>query len=146
MVLYFIKGTCVVICAPTNAAATSTTSDQLGHYLSPVCGISCDQTACLSVQDLGDPTPLDSIFQYPVDRTLSVPGQIRLTLKLVKGVLQFQSTPWLQPLWWLQDLAYFEPTDDLATALGTLRISSGLSHVRRPDALMGDGDDDQLFI
>ncbi|KAK2030580.1 hypothetical protein LX32DRAFT_637980 [Colletotrichum zoysiae] len=119
------------------------TSDQLRHYLSPVCGSSCDHTVCLNKQDLGDPMPLQSIFQYPVERTLSVPDQIRLALKLVKGVLQFQSTPWLQPLWRLQDLAYFKPTDDLATALATLHISSELSHARQQGALMSYSDNNE---
>ncbi|KAK2037841.1 hypothetical protein LZ31DRAFT_635802 [Colletotrichum somersetense] len=86
---------------------------------------------------------LHSIFQYPVEHTPLVPDQIRLALKLVKGVLQFQLTPQLQPLWRLQDLAYFEPTDYLATVLATLHISSELSHARRQGALMSYSDENE---
>ncbi|KAH7324244.1 hypothetical protein B0I35DRAFT_509024 [Stachybotrys elegans] len=100
--------------------------DRLRHYVSPICSSSCDHTKCLNAKELGEPVPLQSIFRFPVENTLSVTEQLRLALKLVKGVLQYQSTPWLQPRWTLQDLSYFDAANDLANALETLHISSDL--------------------
>lgn len=119
------------------------TSDDIRHYLYPV----CDPKECLSSRAKTKPTTLDDIFKLPVERTMSVGQQVGLALKLVKAVLQFHATPWLQPLWRLQDLAFF-PTDDetLSESLRTLHISTEL--VRSPpstqsagaDALMADVD------
>jgi hypothetical protein len=73
------------------------------------------------------PSPLDKIFQLPVERSISVPEQVRIALRLVKGVLQFHSTPWLQPYWRLQDISYFSTDEGLAASLDTLHISTELS-------------------
>lgn len=143
------KDMCSQLCAhtePNKCGGYLDTPDQLRHYLSPVCGSSCDHSECLNTETLGEPLRLDSIFRFPVERTLSVPDQIRLALKLVKGVLQFQSTPWLQPLWRLQDISYFKPANDLAKALGTLHISSELSRSTQHDALMAGAGDGMLLL
>ncbi|KAJ4415946.1 hypothetical protein N0V82_007068 [Gnomoniopsis sp. IMI 355080] len=106
----------------------------------------CDPKECLSSRAKTKPTSLDDIFNLPVERTISVGQQVGLALKLVKAVLQLHATPWLQPLWRLQDLAYF-PTDDegLSASLRTLHISTELvrstpSPRRCADTLMVDVD------
>ena len=75
-----------------------------------------------------EPAQLDSIFDSTVEQSrLSVNQQLRLALKLVNGILQFASTPWLQELWDLKDLSFFKMDDSLARALATLHTSSEIS-------------------
>ena len=112
------------------------TPDRLRHHLSPVCGSACTHKDCLNTERLGEPTSQDQIFSLPVERSISVPEQVRLALKLVKGVLQFHSTPWLQPYWRLQDLSYFQIDQGLADSLVTLHISTELSQQRHQDSEM----------
>ncbi|KAK8042351.1 hypothetical protein PG994_012834 [Apiospora phragmitis] len=91
---------CTQLCAQTSrCGGYLDTPEHLRHHLYPVCGESCDHTQCFNPKRLGEPALLDEIFKLPVERSISVPAQLRLALSLVKGVLQFQSTPWLQPLW-----------------------------------------------
>lgn len=108
------------------------TPDDFRHYLYPV----CDPKECLSTRSVGEPAPLNSIFTHAVDQTITVPQQINLAVKLVKGVLKFQSTPWLRPLWRLQDLSYFQTDEGLAASLGTLHFSTELSHHNLQDTVM----------
>ncbi|KAK7751750.1 hypothetical protein SLS62_006235 [Diatrype stigma] len=116
-------------------------SDNLRHHITPV----CDPKERFSSRSFGDPTPLDSIFKYPVERSISISQQVRLALNLVQGVLKFHSTPWLRPYWRLQDLSYFEGADGLAGSLSTLHIGTELSPEQHQqheqpqcDALMAD--------
>ncbi|KAI1500656.1 hypothetical protein F5X99DRAFT_385548 [Biscogniauxia marginata] len=120
---------CSQLCRQAGAKCCSylDTSDNLRHHLSSVCNPDCDHKECLNTKALREPAPLDKIFNLPVERSISVPEQVRLALKLVKGVLQFHSTPWLQPYWRLQDLSYFQTDDGLAASLNTLHISTELS-------------------
>ncbi|KAI0602748.1 hypothetical protein F4775DRAFT_535501 [Biscogniauxia sp. FL1348] len=120
------------------------TPDDLRHHLSPVCSPQCDHRECLKAKALREPVSLDKIFGFPVEHSISVPEQVRLALKLVKGVLQFHSTPWLQPYWRLQDLSYFQTDDGLAASLNTLHISTELSRKQQQqqqqqcDTIMAD--------
>lgn len=89
---------------------------------------------------------MNSIFKYPVERSISIVQQVRLALNLVQGVLKLHSTPWLRPYWRLQDLSYFEAAEGLAGSLSTLHIGTELSPDQQQcDALMADtattGDD-----
>ncbi|KAK7997456.1 hypothetical protein PG989_005496 [Apiospora arundinis] len=118
------------------------TPEHLRHHLYPVCGQSCDHTQCFNPKRLGEPATLDQIFKLPVERSISVPTQLRLALSLVKGVLQFQSTPWLQPLWRLQDLSYFQIDEGLAASLDTLHIGTELTKGKQRDTTMANGSDD----
>ncbi|KAI3337530.1 hypothetical protein HD806DRAFT_543136 [Xylariaceae sp. AK1471] len=68
----------------------------------------CDPAECLDQNKIKEPVSLKGVFNLPVETTLSIPQQ--LSLKLVKGILQFQSTPWLQACWQLED---FCPNNDL---------------------------------
>lgn len=112
------------------------TPDRRRHHLFPVCGSTCTHKDCLNTERPGELTSLDQIFCLPVERSISVPEQVRLALKLVKGVLQFHSTPWLQPYWRLQDLSYFQIDEGLASSFSTLHISTELSQQRQPDSEM----------
>ncbi|KAI1409939.1 hypothetical protein F5Y13DRAFT_78633 [Hypoxylon sp. FL1857] len=97
--------------------------DELRHQLYLV----CDPGERISSKDLREPAVLSGIFNRALHTSLSVPQQVRLALQLVEAVLQFQSTPWLQSFWGLQDLSYFPDGDDLASSLRTLHISTDLS-------------------
>ncbi|KAK7956504.1 uncharacterized protein PG986_005726 [Apiospora aurea] len=118
------------------------TPEHLRHHLYPVCDELCDHTQCFSPKRLGEPSLLDEIFKFPVERTLSVPAQLRLAVSLVKGVLQFQSTPWLQPLWRLQDLSFFQVNEGLAASLATLHIGTELTKGKQRDTVMANGSED----
>lgn len=132
--------------SPDRCGGYLDTADDIRHYLYPM----CDPKKFLSSRAKTKPTTLDDIFNLPVERTISVGQQVGLALKLVKAVLQLHATPWLQPLWRLQDLAYFQTDDEgLAASLRTLHISTELvrstpSPRRCGDTLMADidtGDD-----
>ncbi|KAI1135850.1 hypothetical protein F5Y05DRAFT_163246 [Hypoxylon sp. FL0543] len=97
--------------------------DELRHQLYLV----CDPGERISSKELCEPAVLSGIFNRALHTSLSVPQQVRLALQLVEAVLQFQSTPWLQSIWSLQDLSYFPDGDDLARSLRTLHISTDLS-------------------
>ncbi|OTA57936.1 hypothetical protein K449DRAFT_129270 [Hypoxylon sp. EC38] len=97
--------------------------DELRHQLYLV----CDPGERISSKELREPAVLSGIFKRALHTSLSVPQQVRLAIQLVEAVLQFQSTPWLQSFWSLQDLSYFPDGDDLATSLRTLHISTDLS-------------------
>ncbi|KEY65506.1 hypothetical protein S7711_09296 [Stachybotrys chartarum IBT 7711] len=120
------------------------TPDQLRHHVYPACNSACDHKLCLSNKGF-QPSSLDKIFRLPVERSISVPAQVRLALRLVKGVLQFHSTPWLQPYWRLQDLSYFQTDEGLAASLDTLHISTELSKKQKQQqqdtAMVGEVND-----
>ncbi|KAK8086395.1 hypothetical protein PG994_001369 [Apiospora phragmitis] len=119
---------CTQLCTQTMSAGCSCyldSSAQVRHLIHPVCHEECDHKECLDQQALRDTAQLDRIFDYTIEESgVSVNQQVRLALTLVNGILQFASTPWLQPSWYLRDLSYFQTTDGLATALATLHISS----------------------
>lgn len=60
--------------------------NNLRHQLSPVYSNLCDHTDYLNTKRLREPKRLDRIFESAADH-LSVPNQIGLALRLVKGVL-----------------------------------------------------------
>ncbi|RYO75956.1 hypothetical protein DL766_007731 [Monosporascus sp. MC13-8B] len=90
----------------------------------------------------GEPTSLSSILHRPVNAALTYSQQIRLAASLVKGVLQYHSTPWLPDYWRLEDLSFFDTEDDLVDSLRTLHITNELSSSSLPkvqtDAVMRD--------
>ncbi|KAI9146995.1 Short chain dehydrogenase virK [Paramyrothecium foliicola] len=70
-------------------------------------------------------------------------------LRKTASVLQFHSTPWLQPYWKLQDISYFSTDEGLAASLDTLHISSELSkrqqkQPQRQDIIMLDNPNEIL--
>lgn len=77
-----------------------------------------------TISQLGD------ILLLPKDEHLDPRSRIRLALQLANGVLQYHSTPWLSPLWQLQDLAYFRDDDDLSSSFRTLHINSDVVSAR----------------
>ncbi|ORY63868.1 uncharacterized protein BCR38DRAFT_485015 [Pseudomassariella vexata] len=130
---------CTQLCSQAHSTACGgylDTADNLRHHLYPV----CDPKECFNSRSLGEPAPLNHIFRFPVEKSISVSQQVKLALQLVKGVLQFHSTPWLQPYWRLQDLSYFQATDGLAASMSTLHISAELTekHKQACDAVMAD--------
>lgn len=133
---------CTQLCTQSNrCGGYLDTPEHLRHHLYPACDQYCDHTQCFNPKRLGEPATLDKIFQLPVERSISVPAQLRLALNLVKGVLQFQSTPWLSPLWRLQDLSYFQINEGLAASLETLHIGTELTKGKQRDTVMADGSD-----
>jgi hypothetical protein len=74
----------------------------------------------LSLEDVMRQTPSD---------TLDLADQLKLAIKLTKGVLQFHSTPWLEEGWRIQDLAFFEHRNQLSEVdFDTLHLTSELSN------------------
>ncbi|KAK8051671.1 hypothetical protein PG993_003056 [Apiospora rasikravindrae] len=134
---------CTQLCTQTSrCGGYFDTPEHLRHHLYPVCDESCDHTQCFNPKRLGEPSLLDEIFKHPVERAISVPSQLRLALSLVKGVLQFQSTPWLQPLWRLQDLSFFQVNESLAASLATVHIGTELTKGKQRDTVMANGSED----
>lgn len=101
--------------------------EHVRHYVQTVYDTSYRHKDCLSLRGFGELAPLNSILNFPLARSISVVDQLRLALRLVKGVLQFQSTPWLRLLWELRDLSFFQTDNGLAIALSTLHLSAQLS-------------------
>ncbi|RYO91596.1 hypothetical protein DL764_008264 [Monosporascus ibericus] len=99
---------------------------------------------CFDSRQLGEPTPLNTIFNYLVEKSISISQQVRQALNLVQGVLKFHSTPWLPPYWRLQDLSYFEATEGLADSLSTLHVSTELSQGQQCGPLMAGANSGML--
>lgn len=104
--------------------------DNLRHRISPI----CDPGDCVVDGQMGDPVSLSQILREPAYAALNVPQQIRLAANLVKGVLQFHSTPWLRDLWRLEELCFFNTEACLAESLRTLHITSELLPQQRPSS------------
>ncbi|KAK8093722.1 hypothetical protein PG997_000407 [Apiospora hydei] len=127
---------CAQLCTQTKSAMCSRyldASDHIRHSIRPFCDEKCDHKWCLDQDSLSDPTQLDSILDVTVEQSgLGVVQQLQLALRLVKGILQFASTPWLQALWHLKDLSYFQMKNGLSTALATVHINSDLTQQNHP--------------
>ncbi|KAK7920296.1 hypothetical protein PG985_008318 [Apiospora marii] len=139
---------CTQLCTQTMSAryiCYLDSSNQVRHNIHPVCDENCDHNKCLSQTAMREPARLDSIFDSTVEQSrLSVNQQLRLALKLVNGILQFASTPWLQALWYLKDLSFFKIDDNLPRALATLHTSSEISEQGRCELEMLDLNDELI--
>lgn len=119
---------CKQLCKPPQRTATITNNCSayldncdLRHRFYPIS--SCTKNI-KTISQLGD------ILLLPKDEHLDPRSRIRLALQLANGVLQYHSTPWLSPLWQLQDLAYFRDDDDLSSSFRTLHINSDVVSAR----------------
>ncbi|KAH8202484.1 hypothetical protein TruAng_003384 [Truncatella angustata] len=124
---------CTQICSQAHHIGYFDAPDHIRHQLSPV----HDRGECIVKNMLSEPAQLDRIFELPVERAISVPQQVSIALRLARSVLRLHSTPWLQPLWTLRDLSYFQTDECLATSLETLHITNELLH-QRLDSVMTD--------
>lgn len=103
-------------------------SAQVRHLIRPVCDEQCDHKECLNLEALRETAQLDSIIDSTIAQSeISANQQLRLALKLVNGFLQFATTPWMQALWYLKDLSFFQADEGLSAALATLHTSSEIS-------------------
>ncbi|KAK7978230.1 hypothetical protein PG988_005720 [Apiospora saccharicola] len=137
---------CTQLCTQTMTARCSCyldSSSNVRHLIHPVCDEQCDHKECLDPKALRATTQLDSIIGSTVELSrLSMNQQLRLALKLVNGILQFATTPWLQALWYLKDLSFFQTNDDLSAALATVHASSELSQAGHHELGMLDLSDE----
>ncbi|KAK4445572.1 hypothetical protein QBC34DRAFT_441598 [Podospora aff. communis PSN243] len=72
--------------------------------------------------------PVEKAFGQPVHNRLTIVGQLRLALQLASAVLKFSSTPWLNDLWTVRDVAFFQQGTDLVSSLRTLHFSTEWAH------------------
>ncbi|KAH8900697.1 hypothetical protein GQ53DRAFT_632333 [Thozetella sp. PMI_491] len=82
----------------------------------------------------GEVVLVDDVLAQPVHRELTIVGQLRLAHSLVSAVLKFNSTPWMNELWSVRDLAFFQQGDDLTKSLQTLHFDVELVHGRPEQA------------
>jgi hypothetical protein len=68
--------------------------------------------------------PMEEALGQPVHNRLTIVGQLRLALQLASAVLKFSSTPWLNDLWTVRDVAFFKQGTDLVSSLRTLHFST----------------------
>lgn len=106
----------------------------LGHIDSSVqeafrhCFFPClDDPHCNDLE-LGDVMPMDEVLGQPVHNRLDIVSQLRLAHCLVSTVLKFNSTPWLNDIWSVGDIAFFRQGDDLTKSLQTLHLGAELIH------------------
>ncbi|KAK3987371.1 hypothetical protein QBC44DRAFT_331643 [Cladorrhinum sp. PSN332] len=122
-----------------------------GHFcpeLSQQCYSQCSTNACLGHIDnctfrhwlyplnpLPDPenavVTVSEVLAQPVHRTVSVITQLRLALSLASAVLKFASTPWLNDLWTIKDLAFLRLQDNEQDLISTLHFSSELHVINK---------------
>lgn len=108
--------------------------EDLGHIDSSVqeafrhCFFPCLNDPHCSSMGLGDVMPMDEVLGQSVHNRLDVVNQLRLAHCLVSTVLKFYSTPWLNEMWSVGDLAFFRQGDDLTKSLQTLHLGAELIH------------------
>ncbi|KAL7948552.1 hypothetical protein V8C42DRAFT_314821 [Trichoderma barbatum] len=110
------------------------TADGLGHIDSCMqdgfrhCFFPCTNSHHCSKLGLDDVMPMDEALGQAASNRLTVVGQLRLAHRLVCAVLKFNSTPWLNEVWSVGDLAFFRQGDDLTMSLQTLHFGVELNH------------------
>ncbi len=75
-----------------------------------------------------DVVSIDDVLGQPVYNTLTIVNQLRLAVELTSAVLKFNSTPWLNDIWSLRDLAFVREGEDLVASLQTLHFTVELMH------------------
>lgn len=84
---------------------------------------------------LDDVMPMDEALGQSAHNRLDIVSQLQLAHRLVCAVLKFNSTPWLNDVWNVGDLAFFRQGDDLTESLQTLHFGIEMHH-NAPD--LGD--------
>lgn len=106
----------------------------LGHIDGPVqeafrhCFFSYPNDTHCNEMGLSDVIPMDEALAQPAYNRLDIVSQLRLAHCLVSAVLKFNSTPWLNEMWNIGDLAFFRQGDDLTRSLQTLHFGVELIH------------------
>ncbi|EHK19014.1 uncharacterized protein TRIVIDRAFT_158130 [Trichoderma virens Gv29-8] len=116
----------------------------LGHIDSCIqegyrhCFFPCSSSHHCGKMGLDDVMLMDEALGQSASNRLTIVGQLRLAHRLVSAVLKFNSTPWLNELWSVRDLAFFRQGDDLTMSLQTLHFGVELIHGGREagDSLM----------
>lgn len=67
--------------------------------------------------------PMISILYRAMEDNLSALDRLKMAKALVLAVLKFHSTPWLGEAWQLQDLAFFQHSEDIIQSLQTIHFS-----------------------
>ncbi|KAK4223485.1 hypothetical protein QBC38DRAFT_487623 [Podospora fimiseda] len=128
-------------------ASTNVENALSGHFcpeLSEKCYSQCASDTCLGHIDnctfrhwlyplspVSDPdnivVPISQVLAQPIHRSITIITQLRLALSLASAVLKFASTPWLNDLWTIQDLAFLRQQGNEQDLISTLHFSSELS-------------------
>ncbi|KAM0252804.1 hypothetical protein ACHAQJ_007543 [Trichoderma viride] len=106
----------------------------LGHIDSCVqeafrhCFFPCSEDSRCNKMGLNDVMAMDEILGQATSNRLTIVSQLQLAHRLVSAVLKFNSTPWLNEVWSVGDLAFFRQGDDLTMSLQTLHFGVELIH------------------
>jgi hypothetical protein len=92
------------------------------------CFFPCSKDSSCNKMGLDDVMLMDEALGQSAYNRLTVVGQLRLAHRLVSAVLKFNSTPWLNEVWSVGDLAFFRQGDDLTMSLQTLHFGVELNH------------------
>ncbi|KAL7934247.1 hypothetical protein V8C35DRAFT_302121 [Trichoderma chlorosporum] len=109
-------------------------SDGLGHIDSCVqegfrhCFFPCSKSHSCDKLGLDNVMHMDDALDLTASDKLTIVGQLRLAHRLVSAVLKFNSTPWLNEVWSVRDLAFFRQGEDLTMSLQTLHFGVELIH------------------
>ncbi|KFA79320.1 hypothetical protein S40288_03571 [Stachybotrys chartarum IBT 40288] len=76
--------------------------------------------------------PMNSILHRAMEDNLSALDRLKMAKALVLAVLRFHSTPWLGEAWQLQDLAFFQYSEDFTQSLQTIHVSVEFSSGKPP--------------
>ncbi|UKZ94923.1 uncharacterized protein TrAFT101_009776 [Trichoderma asperellum] len=113
---------------------TSCGKEGLGHIDSGMqeafrhCFFPCPKNSNYNNMGLDDVMHMNEALAQSAHNRLDVVSQLRLAHRLVSAVLKFNSTPWLNELWNIGDLAFFRQGDDLTRSLQTLHFGVELIH------------------
>lgn len=106
----------------------------LGHIDSSVqeafrhCFFPCLNDPRCNDMGLGDVMAMNEVLGQSIHNRLDIVSQLRLAHCLVSMVLKFNSTPWLNDMWSVGDIAFFRQGDDLTKSLQTLHLGAELIH------------------
>ncbi len=111
-------------CAEGGLGHIDTCSEEtFRHWFYPCSNGPCRTSVCLD-----DVVLVDEILDQPVHTRMTIVSQLRLAQRLASAVLKFNSTPWLNELWTVRDLAFFRQGEDLTTSLQTLHFGIELAY------------------
>jgi hypothetical protein len=90
------------------------------------------QQSHLDLVDPGDVMAMSDLLSPSASRLLTPIEKLRLALRLVKTVLNFHATPWMQDVWRLGDFLFFRQGDDVPAWLQTLHLGIEFTSTTTP--------------
>lgn len=71
-------------------------------------------------------TPINTLFDHPIDEHYDIRDQLELAKSMVSIVLKFHSTPWLEQWWTLKDVCFLSVNYNMDNVLKTLHLGASL--------------------